>query len=96
MNNYEKISSMTVDELAEYLNDRWTYDDDPSIEWWNRKYCSICEPIIEHVTMCDYETEMGFSYCELNNGKCKFFPELEEIPDSKQIMELWLEAEIEE
>lgn len=33
MTNYERIRSMGIDELAEYLNDRWIHDDDPSIEW---------------------------------------------------------------
>lgn len=47
--------------------------------------------------MCKYEDgerEFPCSYCELN-GNCKFFPDLDEVPDNKKIIKMWLETEIE-
>lgn len=93
MNNYERIMSMEIDELAEYLNDKWTHDDDPSIEWWNKKYCSNCEPITVKAQYLGHNIDC--SWCELNDDKCKYFPELKEMPDSKQIMRMWLESDVE-
>lgn len=94
MNNYERIRNMSIDDLAEFLDERWSHDNDPSIEWWNRKYCGHCEPVMKHVNFSGRETEMDFAWCEVN-GKCKYFPELEEYPNTKQMMKLWLEEEIE-
>ena len=46
--------------------------------------------------MCKYEDggrEFPCSYCELN-GNCKFFPDLDEAPDNKMIIKMWLETSI--
>ena len=90
MTVFEKIRSMDIDEFAEFLDDNWTHDNDPTIEWWNQKYCNNCDPIRDWAEC--FKTEVDFAWCELN-GKCKYFPDLDEVPDSKQMIKMWLESE---
>ena len=33
--------------------------------------------------------EVDCTYCELNNH-CKFFPQIAEIPDNKEVIKMWL------
>lgn len=95
MNNYERIRAMSIDDLSEFLDERCSYDNDPSIEWWDRKYCGHCESVTKkYVNFSGHETEMEFAWCEVN-GKCKYFPELEEYPNTRQMMKMWLESEVE-
>ena len=90
MNNYEKIRAMTIDNLAEYLNDKWLHDNDPSMEWWNDNYCSKCESVSIYAEYLG--RNLDFAWCELN-GKCKFCSELDRLPNSKEVMKMWLESE---
>lgn len=93
MTIFEKIKSMNIDELAEYMDKHWTHDNDPSIKWWNKEYCSKCEPVTKYVDYLGREEE--YAWCEVNDDRCKFFPELDILPDTKQMMKLWLESEVE-
>lgn len=91
--NFEKMKSMSVDQLAEWLDKYLAFDDAPHMVWFNEKYCNNCESI-----MCHYEDstyEFPYAYCELNN-KCKFFPEMDEVPGSVEIVKMWLNSEVEE
>lgn len=91
MNNYERIRAMTIDDLAEYLSDKWSHYDDPSMEWWNDNHCSKCESVsvyVEHLGR-----NLDFAWCELNDNKCKFYLELDGLPNSKEVMKMWLESE---
>lgn len=93
MNNFEKLKSMSVDELAEWLDKHLAFDDAPSTIWFDQKYCKNCEPI-----MCQYpDNSMKFpcAYCELEQT-CKFFPERKDVPDCKDIIKMWLAEEVEE
>ena len=91
MNNYERIRAMTINDMAEFFDDKWSYDYDPAIEWWDDTYCSKCESVKRYVDVVD--REMDFAWCEVN-GVCKYFPELDEVPNRKRIMKLWLESEV--
>ena len=82
MNNFDDIKSMNIDELAEWFADNWLHDNDPSIKWFDDKYCKKCEPVI----MDGGE----YSWCEVNH-KCRYFQD--GIPDCKQMVKLWLESE---
>lgn len=90
--NYEKIMSMDIDELVEWLYSFDSGDESPWFEWWNKKYCNTCENIIVHDEYLERNIER--SWCELNGGRCKFFPELKKIPNIKQMLRLWLESEV--
>ena len=90
MNNFEKIQSMSIDELAEFLDEHGQFDTAPWTQWWDCTYCKNCEPI-----MCKYEdseTEHPFAYCEIY-GNCRFFQDKDEIPNSKEIVKMWLKSE---
>lgn len=90
MTQFEKFQSMDIDQLAEWIDENGQFDSSPWLTWWDEKYCSNCPNI-----MCHYEgssLEFPVSWCEIN-GKCKFFPEMDEAPGSKEIVKMWLESE---
>ena len=86
MTVFEKIKAMNIDEFAEWFDKHCSHDDDPCIKWWNDNYCSNCEPEIS-----DY----GFEYCwcERHDNKCRYFPDMQQVPDTLQMTKLWLESE---
>ena len=107
MTNFKRLQTMTVNELAEWLDKNGSFDVSPWSEWFSKKYCDNCESV-----KCKYEdTEktLGFtpyqfgyyngnvecSYCELEK-KCKFFSELEDTPDNFETIKMWLGQEVEE
>lgn len=88
---FKAFKRMTLDQFAEWLNKFGQFDKSPWMEWWDRTYCKHCDPI-----MCkysDYAIEFPCSWCELNDNKCKFFPKLEDMPDNKEIIKMWLQTE---
>lgn len=92
MNNFEKLQSMSVEDLAKWLDENVQFDMAPWTLWFDKKYCSHCESI-----MCHYEDsthEFPCAWCELNDG-CKYFPERTEAPDCLEIVKMWLESEAE-
>ena len=93
MNNFDKLKSLDIDKFTEWLDDNGQYDTAPWSLWFDRKYCKNCEDII-----CKSPDDLFHSrcaYCEIYD-KCRFFDEMEDVPDSKEIVRLWLEAEVEE
>ena len=90
MNVFEKIKSMNIDEFTEWFYENCIDVPDPSLEWWNDTYCSKCEPEDDPLESSWHK----FAWCELHdNSKCKYFQDLDDIPDYKQIVRLWLESE---
>lgn len=97
MNNYKQLTSKSLEELARWLDINGKFDDSPWEKWFNEKYCSNCASVI--CTCVDAKEKLGIkpfykrsiecAYCELEN-KCKFFPDMEEIPDNRDIIEMWL------
>jgi hypothetical protein len=104
MNNFEKLQSMSVEELAKWLDKNGIIDNSPWLEDFNNKYCANCESV-----MCKYEdaeAAVGFkplfsddeiecAYCEIYK-KCQYFEDLPEVPDGKEMAKLWLESEAED
>lgn len=102
MNNFEKLKSMTVSELADWLDKYGQFDGSPWMAWFNTTYCSKCESIkcqfIEAEEKLDFkpffpDKEIQCAYCELEKH-CKFFPELKEVPDIKTTITLWLKEDV--
>ena len=103
MTNFEKLKSMSIDELAKWLDENGAIDSSSWFEDFDNKYCAKCEAV-----MCSYEdaeAAVGFkplfsddgiecAYCEIYK-KCRFFEKLEEVPDGKEMAKLWLKAEVE-
>lgn len=92
MTAYEKLKNMSIDELAEWIDRHCMFDDAPYWLWWDKNYCSKCEAIT-------LDNEDGYkiehAYCELN-GHCRFFQNMDDIPDSKQIIQMWLKSEMDD
>ena len=89
----ENFKTRNIDELAEWFDKYIAFDDAPWWKYWDKNYCNRCEAVITCVPEFD-EYEHKVAYCELN-GNCKHFKEIDEIPDNKHIIKLWLESKAE-
>lgn len=87
MTIYEKIKSMDINEYTEWFEANCSHNDDPSIKWFDETYCQKCESI--------FKDGHEYAYCELNH-KCRFFENMNDVPDSKQTIKMWLESECNE
>ena len=90
MNIFDNMKNMSIDEMVEWLDKNWTTDYAPWIMWWDEYFCQKCKPVI--YTSPDWDVDMEYSYCEVN-GNCRYFKNLNKIPDNKQIIKMWLESE---
>lgn len=93
MTVFEYITSMSVDELAEWLDEHGMFDGSPWMNWFNKNYCLKCESETVRIPNIDGERVEEAGWCELH-GKCKYFQDMDEIPDNKAIIKMWLEKEI--
>lgn len=94
---FDRFKSMNIDELSEWLDEYGMFDGSPWIEWFDKSYCQKCDSVIGYYSSeLENEPRKGheFAYCELN-GYCRFFNEMNAIPDNKQIIKMWLESEVE-
>lgn len=90
MTMFNNIKSKNIDELVEWLDKIGAYEDSPWMKYWDKNYCSKCEPeIIDDV---DYNREIECYWCELHD-KCKYFKHMDDIPSIKQVIKMWLESE---
>ena len=95
MNNFEKLQSMSVDELAKWLDEHLSFEDAPHILWFVEKYCDKCDSI---EGQCDSDLgarKCEFAYCELEH-KCRYFSSMEREPDNFETIKMWLKAEVED
>lgn len=81
-NYFQKIQSMSIDELAKFLS-KISNDDSPWIIWFNENYCQKCEPIKGKYEDLDLKHE--FTPCELDENRCGFTN-----ADIPEIVKLWL------
>ncbi len=91
MTVFENLKTKNIDELAEWIDKNCDSEFAPWLKHWDKKYCNKCEPIRTCIQEFD-ENKHDFAYCEVN-GHCKFFKDMNEIPDNKQTIKLWLESE---
>lgn len=99
MTQFDKLKLMTIDEFAEWLYKHRMFDGSPFMDWFDKIYCLKCEPIkcrytdaVEKLDISPfYEKLIDCAYCELEH-KCKYFPDMEEVPDMKYIIKLWLNS----
>lgn len=98
MNNLRKLQTMSIDQLVNWLDENG-YHDAIWWKWFEETYCEKGESetvyIDEHEGEHIWKTECECAYCEVHD-KCRFFPDMDEVPDSKETITLWLEAEVEE
>lgn len=91
MTIFEYLRSMSEDEFAEWLDEHGAFDQSLWIMDFDKKYCKNCPDV-----MCKYEgseREFPCAWCEIH-GKCKFFQEMNDVPNNKDIIKLWLAEEM--
>lgn len=103
MTRYDKFISASLEALATWIDEHGQFNGSPWMEWFNRNYCSNCEPI--HIKKEDSKDVLGFdlmfvnettcSYCEVHH-KCRYFPEYNDVISNCDIIKLWLQQEIED
>ena len=99
--HYSHITSMSIEELAKWLDEHGQFDGSPWLEWFDKKYCKNCESITlspeEAKVTLDFEhfyyIESTCAYCELRH-ECRFFPG-RETPDNEDIITMWLKEAVE-
>ena len=88
MNKFDNLKSKNIDEFTEWLDEYCYHDNAPWMTWFDNNYCKKCEGIPnESFSWIEY------AYCE-KYKKCRFLPEMDEAPNCKQIVKMWLESEI--
>lgn len=90
MTIFESIKSMNIDEFVEWICRYDDIDGYPWLEWFSKKYCAECKPEKVYAPYLGHDIEC--SWCELH-GKCKFFLDMDDIPNTKQTIKMWLECE---
>lgn len=94
---FEKIRSMDIDDFAEWLDKHGRFGGSLHMQWWEKNYCSQCPLENGYLHDCtgeyDYYVPTEFAWCEKHN-KCRFFPDMDEAPDNKEIIKMWLESEV--
>ena len=94
MNNFEKLQSMSIEDLAAWLDKNGMWDRSPWSQWFDSSYCQQCESVEATVKDDFGERECDFAWCELEH-KCRYFSDLEDVPNGKEIIKMWLESEAE-
>jgi hypothetical protein len=92
---------MSIEELAKRIDENAQHDNSPWMTWFDKNYCSKCESVVipkeETLEKLGFELWHGdsteCSYCEVNS-KCRYFPDMEESPNTKEIIEMWLKEEV--
>ena len=101
MTNFEKLKSKSLNDFAVWLDENGLFDDSPWMNWFAETYCNKCESV-----KCDYKDvaqlygwdaypsnrKVECAYCEVH-GKCKFFDEINDIPNNLDMIKMWLELE---
>ncbi len=90
MTVFEDIKSKNIDELVEWIDNNFAFDTAPYMYWFDDNYCSKCE--VEEAYDVDRYVTLKCAWCEIN-GKCKFFQDMDKVPDAKQTIKMWLESE---
>lgn len=102
MTNFEEINSKNIDEFAEWLDKHGIYDGSDWDKWFNKNYCQKCEAIImpreEYARIVGwsysgYRGNIECAYCEVN-GKCRYFQDMDKIPNNIEVIKMWLETEV--
>lgn len=92
MKIFDIISTKNIDELAEWFDKNIYFDNTPWSHWWDENYCRKCEGVIR---TDDDGHERDYAYCELH-GNCKYFKEMNDIPNDKEIIKMWLNTEVDD
>ena len=89
MTVFEKIKGKNIDELVNWIDEHFAFDDAPYWHFWDENHCNKCEPVVR---TDEDGHKKEYAYCEVY-GNCRFFKDMDDIPDHKQIIKIWLESE---
>lgn len=85
MTRFDSFKNSGIKSLSQWVSDFVPYEGSPWEQWFDTNYCKKCCPI----TKGDNE----FAYCEVNH-KCFYFPQLEHNITNQEIIQKWLELDI--
>lgn len=89
LENFQRMVA-NIDEFAKWLNENCG-DDAAWILWYDKNYCKECACVnINGEESFDYDAD--YAYCEIYK-KCRFFPDMNEVPDCLEIVKMWLNSE---
>lgn len=91
MTNKEKLQSLSLEDLTDWLNAHGEPDNAPWVLWFDANYCAKCEP--ETITVLGLPAKCAF--CEAHNY-CQFLEESVDILDCRTIIKMWLEEQANE
>lgn len=98
MTYFDKLKSMSIDELTEWMDEYCVFDNAPWLKLFENKYCSNCESVFlkERSDAEKLGLDLGTecSYCEVEN-KCRYFPDKQNPPDNVDMIKMWLTESIE-
>ena len=88
MRVFDYLESKNIDELVDWIDKNFIAFSTPWWKWWHTTYCNECEA---EIVLNDNGFKIEYGYCELNNN-CKYFQDMECVPDNKQVIKMWLES----
>ena len=100
MTQYEHFTSMSIEDLAAWIDEHGQFDNSPWMNWFDVHYCRNCASII--LTKKDQKEKLGFevlyninatcAYCEVYK-ECRFFPG-RPTPTLREIILMWLKEPV--
>lgn len=89
MTIYENFKNKDIDELTDWIAENCNFDTAPYWRWWDKNYCNKCKT---EISADDEGNKKEYAYCELFNN-CRYFKEMDNVPDNKETIKMWLESE---
>ena len=100
MTRYEQFTSMSIEDLAAWIDEHGQFDNSPWMNRFDGNYCRNCSPII--LTKPEQKEKLGFevlynisttcAYCEVHE-ECRFFPG-RPTPALREIILMWLKETV--
>ena len=92
MTNKEKLQSLSLDDLTDWLYAHGKLENTPWMKWFDTNYCSKCES--EIVVLANHR-KVECAFCEHHNY-CQFLGESVDIADAHTVIKLWLAEQADE
>lgn len=90
MTIFEKFKTKDIDELADWLDEYASFESAPWMKYFDESFCNKCESVFARIEPFDDEKQCA--WCEVHN-KCRYFQNMNDVPDPKQMIKIWLESE---
>ena len=100
MTRYEQFTSMSIEDLAAWIDEHGQFDNSPWMNWFDENYCRNCSPIT--ISKKEQKEKLGFealynidatcAYCEVHK-ECRFF-QGRPTPTLQEIILMWLKETV--